>query len=72
LRLMADPKQVPNRDRRESNLLLNVVFAHMAFSSAKNGEDRKKTHLRFKDAVRTLHQFMETESPDDGADRPEP
>lgn len=50
-----------NRDRWEADLLLNVVFAHMAFSSTKNVKGRKMAHDRFKNAVRQLFEFVNEE-----------
>jgi hypothetical protein len=51
-----------NRDRWEADLLLNVVFAHMAFSSTKNIKGRKMAHDRFKNAVRQLYEFVNEDS----------
>lgn len=55
---MAYGKGKRKRDRQESDLLLNAVLAHMAFSSAKDYVGRKMAHDRFKDAVRVLLQFV--------------
>ena len=55
---MAYAKAFSKRDRREANLLLNVVFAHMAFSSAKDDGDREAAHDRFREAVRALSRFV--------------
>ena len=58
---MAYSKAFTKRDRRESDLLLEVVFAHMAFSSSKNHRQRLEAHSRFREAVRVLHEFMDEE-----------
>jgi hypothetical protein len=55
---MAHDKALRKLDRREADLLLNVVFAHMSISSAKDDRSHQMAHERFKDAVRILHQFV--------------
>jgi len=55
---MVKSKPLSHRERREASLLLNVVFAHMAVSSAKNDEDRERAHGDFAQAVRMLYCFM--------------
>lgn len=55
---MAHDKTLRKLDRREADLLLNVVFAHMSISSAKDDRSHQMAHERFKDAVRILHQFV--------------
>ena len=63
---MAYDKAMRKVDRREADLLLNVVFAHMSLSSAKDSRSHQVAHERFKDAVRILHQFV-TSIPENGA-----
>jgi hypothetical protein len=46
------------RERREADLLLNVVLAHMAFHSAKDPIARKMERERFTEAARKLHEFV--------------
>jgi hypothetical protein len=55
---MAAARAFSKRDRKESDLLLNVVFAHMAFGSAKSEPDRDVAHNRFKEAVRILYRYL--------------
>ena len=55
---MAYAKAFSKRDRREADRLLSVVFAHMAFSNARDDHDREAAHDRFKDAVRALYRFV--------------
>jgi hypothetical protein len=55
---MDKSKPLTHGERRETTLLLQVVFAHMAFSSAKNAEDREKAHGNFEQAVGILYCFM--------------
>lgn len=50
-----------NRDRWEADLLLNVVLAHMAFSSTKDYRVRKMAYDRFKGTVHQLYQFVTAE-----------
>jgi hypothetical protein len=59
---MAHAEAKRNRDRWEADLLLNVVFAHMAFSSTKDRGGRKMAHDRFSDAVHELYQFVTRET----------
>ena len=61
-RTMASAEVKRNRDRWEADLLLNVVFAHMAFRSTKDYREREAAHYRFKDAIRQLHQFVTAEN----------
>jgi len=63
---MVYDKAKRKRDRREADLLLNVVFGHMFLNSAKDFRSQKMAHDRFKTAVRTLHQFVTSENPEDG------
>jgi streptomycin 6-kinase len=58
---MVKSKPLSHRERREATLLLQVVFAHMAFSSAKNNEDRERAHGHFEQAVRMLYSFLNNE-----------
>ncbi len=58
MRSMAHDKAKRKLDRREADLLLNVVFAHMSLSSAKDFRSHQVAHDRFKDAVRILYQFV--------------
>jgi hypothetical protein len=71
---MAYDKAKRKHDRREADLLLNVVYAHMTLSSAKDFKSHKTAHDRFKDAVVKLHQFVTTEeegaAPDAPAEQP--
>jgi len=46
------------RDRREADLLLNVVLAHMAFHSAKDLRTRRLERDRFTAAVQIFHEFV--------------
>jgi hypothetical protein len=46
------------RDRRQSDLLLDVVFAHMALSSAKDQYSRERARGWFREAVRKLDEFL--------------
>jgi hypothetical protein len=62
----AEAKRI--RDRWESDLLLNVVFAHMAFSSTKDSVRRDTAHQRFKNAVRELHVFLTSEEEENAED----
>jgi len=55
---MAHSKAFSPRDRQEADLLLNVVLAHMAFSSAKDGPGRQVAHDRLVEAVRILYEFV--------------
>lgn len=55
---MAAAKAVRSRDRRESDLLLSVVFAHMAFGSARSESDRRTAHRHFEEAVSALYRFL--------------
>ena len=58
---MAYSKAFTKHDRRKSDLLLNVVIAHMAFNSGKTYRQREESHTRFREAVRILHEFMAEE-----------
>lgn len=49
------------RDRRESDLLLDAVLAHMAYNSGADRDLRAKAHADFKQAVRRLEQFLSSE-----------
>jgi hypothetical protein len=49
-------------DRRQSDLLVDVVFGHMAFSSAKDQTAREKAHDWPKEAVRKLNAFLAVDS----------
>jgi hypothetical protein len=51
-----------NLDRWEADLLLNVVFAHMAFRSTEEYRGRKLAHDRFKQDVCELYQFVTAEN----------
>jgi hypothetical protein len=64
---MAQEKALRKFDRREADLLLNVVFAHMSISSAKDRKSHQMAHERFKDAVRILHQFVSSVPEENGA-----
>jgi hypothetical protein len=55
---MDKSKPLSHCERRETSLLLQVVFAHMAFSSAKNAQDRERAHGNFEQAVGILYCFM--------------
>lgn len=55
------PRQKRDRDRWESDLLLNVVIAHMAFSNTQDAANRKKAYDRFTGAVAQLYQFVVNE-----------
>ena len=54
-----------NLDRWEADLLLNVVFVHIAFRSTEDYQGRKVAHDRLKQAVGKLHQFVTTEDSDE-------
>jgi hypothetical protein len=54
-----------NLDRWEADLLLNVVFAHMAFRSTEDYSGRKVAHDRFKQAVVQLYQLVTAENSDE-------
>lgn len=56
-----------NLDRWEADLLLSVVFAHMAFCSTEDYSGRKVAHDRFRQTVVQLHQFVTTQNPDENA-----
>lgn len=58
---MASAKTKSNRDRREADLVLDVAIAHWAVNSAKDWQDRKTAHDGFKNAVRRLHEFVDTD-----------
>jgi hypothetical protein len=51
-----------NLDRWEADLLLNVVFAHMAFRCTEDFRGRKVAHDRFKHAVGQLYRFVTAEN----------
>lgn len=51
-----------NLDRWEADLLLSVVFAHVAFRSTEDYRGRKVAHDRFKRAVCQLYQFVTAEN----------
>ncbi len=65
---MANAEARRIRDRWVSDLLLNVVFAHMAYSSAKDASRREAAKLRFKNAVRELSNFLTSEEAVDEAE----
>jgi hypothetical protein len=69
---MAYEKAKQRTDRREADLLLNVVFAHMSLSSAKDRASHQIAHDRFKDAVRILHQFISSAAEQDAASEAHP
>ena len=48
-------------ERWESDLLLNVVLAHMAFASASDEQVRNIAHDRFVSAIRKLYEFVAPE-----------
>jgi hypothetical protein len=54
-----------NLDRWEADLLLSVVFAHMAFRSTEDHSGRKTAHDRFTQAVVQLYQFVTAENSDE-------
>ena len=64
---MAYDKAKRKRDRREADLLLNVVFAHMSHSSAKDYRSHQAAHDRFIDALQVLHQYVTAENSEEGA-----
>jgi hypothetical protein len=47
------------RDRTEADLLLAVVFAHMAYRTAKNFGEDVTARRRFIDTVRALYHTVE-------------
>ena len=47
------------RDRAEADLLLAVVFAHMAYRTAKNFGEVATARRRFIDTVRALYHTVE-------------
>jgi len=55
---MPNPQLRRSRDRRESDLLLNVVMAHMAYSSAKDFTSRKAARDGFEEAVQLLYDVV--------------
>lgn len=57
-----------SRDRRESDLLLEVVLAHMAYNSRADRELRAKAHANFEEAVRKLERFLSSEEPPEVTD----
>jgi hypothetical protein len=65
--MMAYDNATRKLDRREADLLLNVVFAHMSLSRAKDCESHRVAHDRFKEAVRVLHQFVTSIPKEDAA-----
>jgi hypothetical protein len=69
---MAYDKTKRKLDRREADLLLNVVFAHMSLSSAKDYRSHQLAHDRFKDAVRILHQFVTSIPEEDATEQAHP
>jgi hypothetical protein len=52
-------------DRWEADLLLNVVFAHMAFRSTEDYRGRKVAHDRLKQTVCQLYQFVTADDSDE-------
>jgi hypothetical protein len=62
---MAHAEAQRNLDRWEADLLLNVVFAHMAFRNTEDFRSRKVAHDRFKQAVWQLNQFVTAENSDE-------
>jgi hypothetical protein len=64
---MAHEKATRKLDRREADLLLNVVFAHMSLCSAKDNTSHQAAHDRFKNAVHILHQFVTSIPEEDAA-----
>ncbi len=58
---MVNPHQQRRRDRRESDLLLNVVLAHMSYSSAKDVASRRVARERFEQAVHLFYDYVITE-----------
>ena len=64
---MAYAEAKRNRDQWEADLLLNVVLAHLAFTSTKDSRGRQMAYERFKGTVRQLYQFVTAEnSAEDG------
>jgi hypothetical protein len=57
-----------NLDRWEADLLLNVVFAHMAFRTTGDGSGRKVAHDRFKEVVSRLYELVTAENSDEDTD----
>jgi len=57
-----------NLDRWEADLLLNVVFAHMAFRTTADYSGRKVAHDRFKQAVGRLYELVTAENSDEDID----
>jgi hypothetical protein len=57
-----------NLDRWEADLLLNVVFAHMAFRTTEDSSGRKVAHDRFKQAVGRLYELVTAENSDEDID----
>lgn len=55
---MATAKGLRPGSRRESDLLLEVVLAHLAYDSAKTDQDRQAARERFVARVRTLYDFI--------------
>jgi hypothetical protein len=47
------------RDRVEADLLLAVVFAHMAYRTATNSDEVATARRRFIDTVRALYHTVE-------------
>jgi hypothetical protein len=59
--VMVVDEQYRNPDRRESELFLDAIIAHMAFASAKCELDRMFAHQSFKAAVRELYRYLRIE-----------
>lgn len=70
--MMAHDNAKRKLNRREADLLLNVVFAHMSLSRAKDCGSHQIAHDRFKDAVRVLHQFVTSIPEEDTAHEAHP
>ncbi len=66
-KVTADAEAQRNLDRWEADLLLSVVFAHMAFRSTEDYSGRKAAHDRFKQTVVQLYQFVTAENSDENA-----
>ena len=63
-RVTAHAEAQRNLDRWEADLLLSVVFAHMAFRSTEDHSGRKAAHDHFKQTVVQLYQFITADTSD--------
>ncbi len=67
-RVTAHAEAQRNLDRWEADLLLSVVFAHMAFCSTENYPGRKAAHDRFRQTVVQLYQFVTAQNSEENTE----